>query len=232
MEQRLTVIEAVLFDLDGTLLDRQSSLIVYVHRQKERCADLLGPIPMADYLAKVIELDAHGHGDKDRMFGKIESSFGLPDGSAAVLLNDFMAYFPDTCVPFPGMHQTLQGLRKRGLPLGLVTNGSAASQNAKIDGLGIRGYFSAVLVSETEGVRKPDPEIFHRALRRLAVAPRDAVFVGDNPEADVHAAKAVGMQAIWMRDSYWPEPASADAVITKLCELPDVVDGLSKGRHA
>jgi beta-phosphoglucomutase-like phosphatase (HAD superfamily) len=49
---------AVLFDLDGTLLDRHSSLIVCVHRQRERCADLLGAIPMVDYFDEVVEFRA------------------------------------------------------------------------------------------------------------------------------------------------------------------------------
>ena len=79
-------------------------------------------------------------------------------------------------------------------------------------------------MSEFEGVKKPDPEIFHRGLKSLDVHPEHAVFVGDNPEADIHAAKAVGMKAVWMQDSYWAAPESVDATITQLCELPTVMD--------
>ena len=222
------MIQAVLFDLDGTLLDRQSSLIIYTHQQIERCLSLLDGIPLADYLAKLIELDAHGQTTKDFVFRGVEQYFGLPVDSWRMLLEDFLKYFPDTCVPFPKMHHTLQSLQERNLALGLVTNGSNASQNPKIDGLGIRPYFRSVLVSEAEGVKKPNPEIFLRALRQLNVEPEEAVFVGHNPEADIHAARSVGIKAVWMRDSYWPEPNGADATISELRMLPEIVDNLNK----
>ncbi len=221
------MIRAILFDLDGTLLDRHSSLILYVHQQMARCSSLLSNITLPDYLTKVIELDAHGHRTKDVVFQQVVEHFGLPEQSWRTLLEDFLKYFPDRCVPFPKMHQTLQNLQQRKFSLGLVTNGSNASQNPKIDGLGIRHYFGSLLVSEEEGVKKPDPEIFNRALRQLNVAPEEAVFVGDNPEADIHAAQAVGMKAVWMRDPYWPEPEGADATISELRELPERIEGLN-----
>ena len=222
------MINTILFDLDGTLLDRHSSLTICLHHQLERCRSVLDGISPVDYLAKVTELDAHGHTSKNIVFQQIESHFGLPEDSWKLLLDDFLAHFPDTCVAFPKMHQMLRMLQERSLSLGMVTNGRNASQNPKIDRLGIRDYFGAVLISEEEGVRKPDPEIFRRALKRVGAAPREAVFVGDNPEADINAAKSVGMKAIWMRDSYWPEPDEADAIISELCELPDVLDRLNK----
>ena len=60
--------KAVLFDLDGTLLDRHSSLILYVHQQINRCSPILGNVSPLDYLNKIIELDAHGHQTKDIVF--------------------------------------------------------------------------------------------------------------------------------------------------------------------
>ena len=68
---------------------------------------------------------------------------------------------------------------------------------------------------------------FYRALRKLGVTPRNAVFVGDNPEADIHGAKAVGMKAIWMEDLYWTIPSNADATITQLCQLPEILETLN-----
>jgi putative hydrolase of the HAD superfamily len=76
-------------------------------------------------------------------------------------------------------------------------------------------------------VKKPDHEIFHRALRTLNVRAQDAVFVGDNPEADIHAAKAVGLKAVWMEDPYWPAPRDADATISELCALPETIDRIN-----
>lgn len=213
-----------MFDLDGTLLDRHSSLIVFAHQQIKRCGDLLEGIAPTDYIEKLIELDGHGYVAKEIVFQKIENDFNLANHSWKLLFDDFKAHFPYICVPFPKLHQTLIHLVERKLGLGLITNGTSASQDCKIDGLGIRLYFETILVSETEGIRKPDPDIFQRALQKLGVNPEKAIFVGDHPEVDIDAAKAVGMKAIWMENSYWTEPMDADATITKLSELPQILD--------
>ena len=157
---------AVLFDLDGTLLDRQNSLRVYFHRQFARHPDLLAGVPFMPYLDRFMELDAHGHGDKETAWTRVAAEFGLPAGSDALLRRDYHTHFPATCVPFPRLHQTLAACRERGWKLGIVTNGKAQSQNPKIDGLGIRPYFGAVLISAEEGIKKPDAAIYDRALER------------------------------------------------------------------
>ncbi len=192
------MIHAVLFDLDETLLDRQSSLIVYLHRQFRRLRELQS-VAFTEYMNRVVELDAHGYANKDEVFRCVEREFDLSPGTWKLLLEDFLAYFPHICVPFPKAHQTLATLRQQGLKLGLVTNGRVASQQPKIDGLGISGYFDTVLISESEGIAKPDPEIFLRAVGSLGISVEEAVMVGDNPAADVGGAKECGMRAIWKR---------------------------------
>ena len=63
-----TMIRAVLFDLDGTILDRLSSLRVYLYNQVERVPDVLGRVPFVEYMDRLIELDSRGHGDKYQVF--------------------------------------------------------------------------------------------------------------------------------------------------------------------
>ena len=221
------MMRAVLFDLDGTILDRTSSLRVYLHRQANRLPGLFETIPFEEYATTFLELDDNGYAARDALFHGIAQAFSLSTEVRDALLADFRAHFPHTCVPFPKAHQTLAELRRRGLRLGLVTNGRIASQQPKIDGLGIAGYFDAVLISEAEGVRKPDAEIFRRAASRLDVTAGETVMVGDNPEADVRGAKSFGMKAIWKRDGYREPPESADAVIDDLEELPRAIAALS-----
>ena len=217
----------VLFDLDGTLLDRQNSLRVYFHRQIERFPDLLAGVPFMPYLERFMELDAHGHGDKEAAWTRIEEEFALPAGSDALLRRDYHAHFPVTCVPFPRLHQTLAACRQRGWKLGIITNGKAPSQDPKIDGLGIRPYFDAVLISAVEGIKKPDAAIYARALERLGGRADAAVMVGDNPHADIAGAQDAGLKAVWKKDPYWPRPEQPDAVIDDLEELPAAIDRIS-----
>ena len=111
--------------------------------------------------------------------------------------------------------------------MGLVTNGAVDSQQPKIDGLGIARYFDTMLISEAEGVVKPDAEIFRRATDNLGISPDQAVMIGDNPEADIRGAKSCGMKAIWKRDEYWEAPEIVDAVIDDLDELPSIIRNLA-----
>ena len=111
--------------------------------------------------------------------------------------------------------------------MGLVTNGRVRSQQPKIDGLGIARYFRTILISEAEGVAKPDPEIFRRAVHNLGVSAHETVMIGDNPEADVRGAKSFGMRAIWKRDEYWEAPELVDGVVEELDELPRLIDSLT-----
>ncbi|WP_373544318.1 HAD family hydrolase [Chamaesiphon sp.] len=96
-------------------------------------------------------------------------------------------------------------------------------QALEIDGLGIHDYFDIMLISEVEQVRKPQPEIFQRALDRLGVAATDSVFVGDNPTADILGANSIEMWTMWKRNSHWLEPKEADVVIDELSEIPSIL---------
>jgi putative hydrolase of the HAD superfamily len=92
-------------------------------------------------------------------------------------------------------------------------------QSRKLECLAISSMFDTIMISEAEGVHKPDGRIFHRALARLDVNAARAVFVGDHPEVDVAGARAAGMHAVWRRDPRVSRMVDADAVIEKLGDL-------------
>jgi putative hydrolase of the HAD superfamily len=117
----------------------------------------------------------------------------------------------------------LSGLKQQGYLLGIVSNGLETFQTRAIAGLGIQDYFEVILISEIEQVRKPQAEIFHRAVTRLGVTVRQSVFIGDHPEADIRGAKNAGMTAIWKRSLYWEEAKGADAIIDELDEIPSIL---------
>ena len=89
--------------------------------------------------------------------------------------------------------------------------------------------FDTILISDAEGISKPQPEIFHRALERLNSHPAQAVFVGDHPEVDMAGARAAGIRAIWRRDPNVSGVVEVDAVIE---ELGDLLTLLSRRRPA
>lgn len=215
----MTKIAAVLFDLDETLLDRRQSLTQFVLAQYQRFYPHFQHIPSAAYLRRVVELDANGAVWKDQVYKQLLAELEIMDVGWEELLNDYVAHFAEACVGFPNLHATLDALETKGYKLGIVTNGRSPFQERNIAALGIRHYFGAVLVSEAEGVRKPDPEIFLRAAARLRTQPDKVVFVGDNPQADIAGAQRCGMKAIWFAPRATGSCTFADAVCHGLDEV-------------
>ncbi len=137
---------------------------------------------------------------------------------------------------YPDALEVIHHLRARGLRLGLVTNAFAPMwmREREMARLGLPpDLFGCRVCSADVGYLKPHPAIFQHALRSLGVRPEEAVFVGDNPEADIAGAQGVGMRAILRLGHRLPPMISGlivpDAAINRLSELPAVLDGWHPG---
>ncbi|MDF2441173.1 MAG: putative hydrolase of the superfamily [Abditibacteriota bacterium] len=219
----MEIMKAVLFDLDGTLLDRDASLRQFVAAQYQRFQTYLKDIPADEYLSRFIELDCRGHVWKDKVYQQLVSEYSISGLGWRQLLEDYEILFMQYCVPFPNLFLMLDTLQERKYSLGLLTNGLGTFQTRAIQGLGIEQYFDTILISETEGIKKPDIQTFQRALDNLRVEASASVFVGDHPQTDIAGAKCAGMKTIWKKDLYWPIAFEADATIEDLAEIPAVI---------
>ena len=220
------MMKAVLFDLDGTLLDRDQSLQRFINEQYERLSEFLSHIPKEQYVSRFIELDQHGYVWKDKVYQQLINEFTIAHVTWEALLQDYVNEFKHHCVGFPHIHETLAQLKKSGYALGMITNGYGQFQMDNIYALQIEQYFDVILVSEWEGMKKPDPRIFIKALEKLQVSPSESVFIGDHPENDVKAAQNVGMKGIWKKDAQWDD-VQADAVLEDYLELPLMIERLN-----
>jgi putative hydrolase of the HAD superfamily len=223
------IVKAVLFDLDGTLLDRDTSVEQFISAQYDRLTDNLSHIPKNDYMTRFIELDCHGHVWKDKVYQTLVAEFTIKNISWQELLEDYKLQFQYHCVPFKFLFEMLDKLKHQGYLLGIITNGRGQFQARAIEGLGIRDYFDTVLISEVEQIRKPQVEIFQKAMKQLSVSASDSVFVGDHPEADIAGAKGAMMKTIWKRNSFWSEAKEADAIIDELKEIPLILEDFLVG---
>ncbi|OXS56750.1 putative hydrolase of the HAD superfamily [Bacillus sp. V-88] len=214
------MIKAALFDLDGTLLNRDASVQVFIKDQYERFFQFLNHIPADLYSSRFIELDQRGYVWKDRVYKQLIEEFSIKGLTWEELLDDYISQFKHSCVPFPHLHHLLDELQASGIKLGMITNGFGRFQMDNILALEIEPYFQEILISEWEGLKKPDPEIFKRAIKRLQVKPEECIFVGDHPDYDVYSAQKIGMKGIWKKDPHRTGVKHADAVIDDLSDLP------------
>jgi putative hydrolase of the HAD superfamily len=112
-------------------------------------------------------------------------------------------------------HALLEGLRERGLRLGLVSNAFDPGWllHRDLEQMGLAERLDVAVFSSEIGVRKPDPRIFERALEALGVEPENALFVGDRLYEDVRGAAELGMttvQAVWFRADEHPDGREPD----------------------
>lgn len=210
-------VAAVLFDLDNTLWQRDGAVRRVAFAQHAAFSQLAS-VPADIYVERLITLDDRGRADKSLAYQQIVTDFGLPVDLVSPLRDHFWATYQTFCEPVPDAVPALTALRASGIRTGIITNGTIAVQEPKIAGLGLAPLMDVILVSEREGIRKPDAEIFHRALQRVGVTPSDAWFVGDHPEFDVRGAAEAGLTAVLVRS--WAESAPHAAYsITALSQL-------------
>ena len=116
-------------------------------------------------------------------------------------------------------------ISNREFSLGLISNNMIESVTGPFEYLGLGKFFDVVVISAQEEVDKPDPEIFHRALKRMGVTALEAMMVGDHPIDDVQGSKVVGMTAVWVNRSGAETDLDVepDYTITNLRALLDMV---------
>lgn len=115
------------------------------------------------------------------------------------------ALSPRWHAPFPETEATLQRLRAVGFTLHVVSN-NVDYLPLLLSNLGWSGLFESVTYSQELGIAKPDPRLFHFALRRAGCRPEEALHVGDSWESDYLGALDAGMGAVWLNRAGGPAP--------------------------
>lgn len=197
------MIQAVLFDLDGTLLNRRQSLEQFIRDQYNRFASHLMNVEKSEYCSRFLELDNNGYTWKDKVYATLLCEYNITTLTVGQLLHDYTTNFQHHCIPFPNMHELLQQLKQKNIKIGIITNGFTDFQMNNLRALNIHTYTNTILVSETEGIKKPHPEIFERALQKLNVKAEECLYIGDHPENDVLGSENVGIRGVWKKDSFW-----------------------------
>ncbi len=219
---------AVLFDLDGTLLDTAGDIALALNRALGERG--LMPIPVGDVRTMI------GRGAPN-LVRRACAFLGLASDEAlhAPLLERFYHHSEmieeraeTAATPYDGALRALAGLHAAGLRIAVVTNKQHRFAAALVRGLGLGAWVDLVVGGDTCAQRKPDPEPLLFACARLGTAPAAALMVGDSIN-DVQAARAAGIPVICVPYGYNegrdPRSLPCDAVIESLGELPSLLLG-------
>ena len=205
-------VKALLFDLDDTLLDYSGGVELSWHEACASCC-LPGGVDAATLVAAIAETRRWFWEDPTRhrrervnMLGAWQHivEFALerlgrpaPDLAAAVA-RDYAARRRAVMRLFPDALACLTELRRRGIPLALVTNGDAGQQRDKIERHDLARFFDEIVIEGEFGAGKPDEAVYRHALGALGMTPGDALMVGDHLEFDVGAPQRLGLTGVWM----------------------------------
>lgn len=212
-------VRALIFDLDGTLIDSKLDLALAVNRTLEH----LGREPLEhETIYSYV-----GHGAPmlvRRALGPAATEGEVNDG-LAYFLSTYRAHMLDNTVTYPGVREGLELLKQH--LMAVLTNKPVRFSQAILDGLGIARYFRYVYGGNSFRTKKPDPEGVHVLLNDWAVGPREAMMVGDS-EVDVRTARNAGTWACGVSYGLGTDGLRAhppDLMLDSLTELPAHLNG-------
>ena len=221
-------IQAVIFDLDGTLVDSLPD----IHAAANRLLGERGHGPLAP--AQVRGFVGNGMGVLvERLLAAAGEAAGPDDLAAAqARYRDLYDAAPSECSSlYPGVRATLERLQERGLALGVCTNKPEAPARRILADLGIDGFFPVLVGGDSLPQRKPDPAPLVQAATGLGAATDSVLYVGDS-EVDAATAKAAGVRFALHTEGYRKTPAAEihhDLRFAHFERLPALVNALSDG---
>jgi phosphoglycolate phosphatase len=219
---RFPDVKALVFDLDGTLIDSKRDLVLAVNATRRNMqlnplSDELVSSYVGDGMQKLVE----------RALGEGFTSQQV-QGAMDFFLDYYREHMLDNTVTYPGVRQALEALRSR--PLAVLTNKPVKFSRMILEGLGIAPYFRQVYGGNSFETKKPDPLGMNTLLSEFQVEPRQAMLVGDSI-VDIQTARNAGAWSAGVTyglGSSKLDTLPPDILLDTLADLPACLDGAVK----
>jgi phosphoglycolate phosphatase len=214
--------EAIVWDLDGTLVDSapdlHSALNIVLEKRGFAGHSLASVRNMiGNGVPKLVERGFNATGER------LEPT--QLDELVALFVDEYRACATDQTRPYPHIVETLQSIQAMNIPMGVCTNKPEAFTRQILKGLNLAGYFDYIVGGDTTSTRKPDPQPLLACLAGLATEPLSGLMIGDSIH-DVHAAHAAGVivgVVPWGYRSTPVEDLGADFIIHDMTTLPELL---------
>ncbi len=212
--------DAILLDLDNTLIDRSAAHFSYCQEFTKR---FLFDWPESDQklaIQEMVEFDNWGYTPRKDYFRWMAKRFSTGLIGPDELWEDYQLKLPGYFVVDQAVCDLVSRLSDR-YALAIVTNGSGKNQRQKLVQTGLNQVCNHIVISGEAGFEKPHPAIFQKALDLLLCESSEALFVGDDPQRDIAGAANVGLQTCWVRLGRrdWMLPIQPDIQIETSLEL-------------
>lgn len=213
--------EALVFDLDGTLIDSRRDITTAINRMREELG--LPPLQLEQVVTMV------GEGARKLVERALGPDFSREEIDRA--LARYLVYYWDVCLettqPYPGVPEMLAALA-RSYPMALLSNKGEALSKKILEGLGLAGHFREVLGGDSLPTRKPDPAGLRLLAKRLGVPVRRLLLVGDT-WVDAETARNAGCPFALVEWGF-PRPPRLNAVQADLraARAEDLVAALAR----
>ncbi|MBM3567287.1 MAG: phosphoglycolate phosphatase [Alphaproteobacteria bacterium] len=218
--------QAIVFDLDGTLIDTAPDLTAALNHVLTASGRPALPASevrsmIGDGVVALLRrgLAAAGPPVDDASFAAMHRQY----------LDYYSAHIADRSTPFVGVGPVLVKFRDEGRKLGICTNKPIALTQSLLRTMELTEFFPVVLGGDSLAVKKPDPEHLNAVLKRLGVPPERAAMIGDSRN-DAATARAAGVACVLVSFGYTAVPArelGAEAVIDDFRDLPRALERLS-----
>jgi phosphoglycolate phosphatase len=218
-KEKMPLVGAFVFDLDGTLIDSKMDLVVSVNAMLR---DIGRETLPADTVASYV-----GHGAPKLVASALGPGVGEAELQKAlqIFLAHYEAHKLDATRAYDGVEQGLAAIAK--YPMAVLTNKPAKMSVEILNGLGLTKYFRRIYGGDSFAKKKPDPAGAQSILQELGVKPGEAAMVGDS-DVDIKTARNAGMVAVGVtygfgRHDVVLEPA--DVYIDSFLQLKDLANG-------
>jgi len=190
-------VRAVLFDLDGTLLDTIGDLVEAANRMlAELGRPLRSAVQIHSFVGKGVAMLVRRCLTEDTYATELEIERGIE-----VFRRHYAQINGDTTRIYPGIEDALQAMRALGLKLAVVTNKAEEFTLPLLQRVGFASRFDAVVSGDSVATKKPDPAMLHHACGLLGVGAAQALMIGDSAN-DALAARAAGMPVLLVDYGY------------------------------
>ena len=216
------LLHAVMFDLDGTLIDTAPEFIEIGHKLRAQAG--LAPIPS----------DVVRHSVSQGAVGMVQSALdiGVDDPKFEYWRRRFLALYEENLgqksAPYPGLLSLVKALGKAGISWGVVTNKLERFAKPLMDKMGFVPIAGTIVTPDHVAHAKPHPEAVNLACHKVGCEPCETLFVGDHLR-DIEAGRAAGCRTIAAAYGYLTEGESAhawqaDAVVNSSEELAELIE--------